>query len=243
MIRAIFRDTTIEAFEGCLYWWQTPPCGLIGQMLVRFAPRGQDEAGLPAAGFFGRSSQAAPRRRRSGNRPSRPSREAGQTPRSVISAVTSRAGVTSNAKFAAGLRRGQPHLDPLAVLGPAGDMRDLARVALLDRDVGAVRRASSRLSATATRHRTARRCRAPRAPSDRCRSCSRHRPRRSCGRCRRCTDRRAPCRIRWPPALSAMTVCGTPCWPSSQAVRLAPWLRGRVSSTQTCSGMPASCAR
>jgi hypothetical protein len=44
-IRAIFRDTTIEAFEGCLDWWQTPPCGLTGQMLVRFAPRGQDRAG------------------------------------------------------------------------------------------------------------------------------------------------------------------------------------------------------
>jgi len=44
-IRAIFRDTTIEAFEGCLDWWQTPPCGLIGQMLVRFAPHGQDRAG------------------------------------------------------------------------------------------------------------------------------------------------------------------------------------------------------
>ena len=41
-VRAIFRDTTIEAFEGCLDWWQTPPCGLTGQMLVRFAPRGQD---------------------------------------------------------------------------------------------------------------------------------------------------------------------------------------------------------
>ena len=33
--------------------------------------------------------------------------------------------------------------------------------------------------------------------------------------------------------LSAITVCGTPCWPSSQAVSEAPWLRGRVSSTQT----------
>jgi hypothetical protein len=41
-IRAIFRDTTIQAFEGCLWWWQTPPCGLTGQMLVRFAPRGAD---------------------------------------------------------------------------------------------------------------------------------------------------------------------------------------------------------
>jgi hypothetical protein len=37
-IRAVFRDTTIEAFEGCLWWWITPPCGLTGQMLVRFAP-------------------------------------------------------------------------------------------------------------------------------------------------------------------------------------------------------------
>ena len=37
------------------------------------------------------------RRARSGNRPSSPSREAGQMPRSVISAVTSRAGVTSKA--------------------------------------------------------------------------------------------------------------------------------------------------
>jgi hypothetical protein len=44
-IHAIFRDTTIEAFEGCLWWWMTPPCGLTGQMLVRFAPIGQDRAG------------------------------------------------------------------------------------------------------------------------------------------------------------------------------------------------------
>ncbi len=45
-----------------------------------------------------------------------------------------------------------------------------------------------------------------------------------------------------PPALSVMTVCGTPCLPSSQAVSEAPWLRGRVSSTQTCTSMPESCA-
>jgi hypothetical protein len=51
MIRAIFRDTTIEAWEGCLWWWMTPPCGLTGQMLVRFAPTGQDRAGcaMPAS--------------------------------------------------------------------------------------------------------------------------------------------------------------------------------------------------
>jgi hypothetical protein len=46
-IRAIFRDTTIEAFEGCLWWWMTPPCGLIGQMLVRFAPQGADRPACP----------------------------------------------------------------------------------------------------------------------------------------------------------------------------------------------------
>ena len=28
--------------------------------------------------------------------------------------------------------------------------------------------------------------------------------------------------IRWPPVLSAMPVCGTPCWPRSQAVSAAP---------------------
>jgi hypothetical protein len=46
-IRAIFRDTTIEAFEGCL-WAATPPCGLTGQMLVRFAPTGEEKAGCSA---------------------------------------------------------------------------------------------------------------------------------------------------------------------------------------------------
>ncbi len=49
--------------------------------------------------------------------------------------------------------------------------------------------------------------------------------------------------MRWPPALSTMTVWGTPCWLSSQAVSDAPWLRGRVSSTQTWTGKPSSWAR
>jgi len=31
-----------------------------------------------------------------------------------------------------------------------------------------------------------------------------------------------PCCIKWPPVLSAINVCGTPCWPSSQAVSEAP---------------------
>ena len=63
-VRAIVRDTTIEAFEGCLDWWQVPPCGLIGQMLVRFAPRGAGQIRLSAAGFFG-----IIRRRRAGGAP------------------------------------------------------------------------------------------------------------------------------------------------------------------------------
>ena len=49
-IRAIFRDTTIEALEGCLWWWMTPPCGLTGQMLVRFAPQGEERLRLRDAG-------------------------------------------------------------------------------------------------------------------------------------------------------------------------------------------------
>lgn len=49
-IRAIFRDTTIQAFEGCFWWGMTPPCGLIGQMLVRFAPQGADRTGCAVSG-------------------------------------------------------------------------------------------------------------------------------------------------------------------------------------------------
>ncbi len=48
-VRAIFRDTTIEAFEGCLWWWITPPCGLTGQMLVRFAPSKDEKPACPLA--------------------------------------------------------------------------------------------------------------------------------------------------------------------------------------------------
>ena len=80
-IRAIFRDTTIEAFEGCLYWWQTPPCGLTGQMLVRFAPPGADRPGcaVPASSLIVRRRRAggvrergrAARRARPGRRRAR----------------------------------------------------------------------------------------------------------------------------------------------------------------------------
>jgi hypothetical protein len=50
VVRAIFRDTTIEAFEGCLAGDPTfaGPCGLTGQLLVRISPPEADGAGCPA---------------------------------------------------------------------------------------------------------------------------------------------------------------------------------------------------
>lgn len=48
-ISAIFRDTTIEAFEGCLESDPSAgPCGLTGQLLVRISPLEADAAGCPA---------------------------------------------------------------------------------------------------------------------------------------------------------------------------------------------------
>jgi hypothetical protein len=44
VIRALFRDTTIEAFEGCAFG----PCGLTGQLLIRISPAGGDAARCPA---------------------------------------------------------------------------------------------------------------------------------------------------------------------------------------------------
>jgi hypothetical protein len=38
VISAIFRDTTLQAFEGCLYGPATGWCGLHGQLLVRLSP-------------------------------------------------------------------------------------------------------------------------------------------------------------------------------------------------------------
>jgi hypothetical protein len=38
VIIAIFRDTTLQAFEGCLFGPATGWCGLHGQLLVRIAP-------------------------------------------------------------------------------------------------------------------------------------------------------------------------------------------------------------
>ena len=49
LIRAIFRDTTIEAYEGCVTRdITTGPCGLTGQLLVRISPEGADQPECPA---------------------------------------------------------------------------------------------------------------------------------------------------------------------------------------------------
>ena len=44
VIRAIFRDTTLEAFEGCLL---AGSCGLTAQLLVRVSPPGGDPGHCP----------------------------------------------------------------------------------------------------------------------------------------------------------------------------------------------------
>jgi hypothetical protein len=51
LVRAIFRDTTLEAFEGCWWdWFAQRPCGLTGQMLVRLSPPGADRPGCSMTG-------------------------------------------------------------------------------------------------------------------------------------------------------------------------------------------------
>ena len=37
-ISAIYRDTTLQAFEGCLFGVASGYCGLTGQLLVRISP-------------------------------------------------------------------------------------------------------------------------------------------------------------------------------------------------------------
>jgi hypothetical protein len=38
VVSAIFRDTTLQAFEGCLFGPASGSCGLTGQLLVRIGP-------------------------------------------------------------------------------------------------------------------------------------------------------------------------------------------------------------
>ena len=42
VVSTIFRDTTLQAFEGCLFGPATGYCGLAGQLLVRIGPPGGD---------------------------------------------------------------------------------------------------------------------------------------------------------------------------------------------------------
>jgi hypothetical protein len=42
VVSAIFRDTTLQAFEGCLFGPATGSCGLTGQLLVRIGPPTND---------------------------------------------------------------------------------------------------------------------------------------------------------------------------------------------------------
>jgi hypothetical protein len=42
VVSAIFRDTTLQAFEGCLFGPASGSCGLTGQLLVRIGPPAND---------------------------------------------------------------------------------------------------------------------------------------------------------------------------------------------------------
>jgi hypothetical protein len=42
VMSAIYRDTTLQAFEGCLFGPATGSCGLTGQLLVRISPPASD---------------------------------------------------------------------------------------------------------------------------------------------------------------------------------------------------------
>ena len=48
-ISAIFRDTTLQAFEGCPYGITSGKCGLTGQLLVRISPTDGPAAPDPCA--------------------------------------------------------------------------------------------------------------------------------------------------------------------------------------------------
>jgi hypothetical protein len=51
LIRAVFRDTTIEAVEGCLDRdLALGPCGLTGQLFVRISPPAADRVACPPPG-------------------------------------------------------------------------------------------------------------------------------------------------------------------------------------------------
>src|SRR5262249_10146649 len=63
VISAIFRDTTLQAFEGCLFGPATGWCGLHGQLLVRIGP--PDGGAVDHAAWFGSNDPPARVRSRS----------------------------------------------------------------------------------------------------------------------------------------------------------------------------------
>jgi len=48
-ISVIYRDTTLQAFEGCVFGITSGPCGLTGQLLVRLSPADGIAASDPCA--------------------------------------------------------------------------------------------------------------------------------------------------------------------------------------------------
>jgi len=49
VISAVYRDTTLQAFEGCLFGITSGPCGLTGQLLVRIGPSDGNAAPDPCS--------------------------------------------------------------------------------------------------------------------------------------------------------------------------------------------------
>jgi hypothetical protein len=47
LISAIYRDTTLQAFEGCPFGITTGYCGLTGQLVVRISPAGGESSSDP----------------------------------------------------------------------------------------------------------------------------------------------------------------------------------------------------
>jgi len=59
-VSAIFRDTTLQAFEGCLFGPATGWCGLRGQLLVRIGPPDGGADPCAFARHYGLPVAAAP---------------------------------------------------------------------------------------------------------------------------------------------------------------------------------------
>ena len=60
VVSAIFRDTTLQAFEGCLFGPATGWCGLHGQLLVRIGPPDGSADPCPLSRHYDRPVATAP---------------------------------------------------------------------------------------------------------------------------------------------------------------------------------------